>query len=281
MAQQKLIIIFLVKDSDIIQQARADTCMLRYNTSTILKLNAISRHIEPPGAIIFSTDDLVLQLNQSEMKKLDTVSPIKHPKMLKKLMNKESIVENAITSATPNVAVTAEDSLLLEQQEQQQKQLLLHQQELLLQQQRKQLQQQQEEKQQQQQQQEQLQQPIRRPAFGESEISKKASSNPAIEFARNQEKLFEMQNDRKRIKSYFQMDPNVGEKLFDLEQDQPPNDEYDSYINYEPTVRKIPMRSKYPINRDVRSKTDIKGWLSTIRKKIYFLFLINICILRL
>lgn len=249
-------------DSDIIQQARADTCMLRYNTSTILKLNAISRHIEPPGAVVFSTDDLVLKLNQSEMRKLDTVSPVKHPKMLKKLMNKESIVENVKASATPNVAVTADDSLLLEQQKQQQKQLLLQQQELLLQQQRLQLQ-----EKQQQQQQELLQQPIRRPAFGENEISKKASSNPAVEFVRNQEKLFEMENDRKRIKNYFQMNPNVGDKLFELEQDkqeQPPNDEYDSYINYEPADRKIPMRSKYPINRDVRSKTDINGWLSTI-----------------
>lgn len=253
-------------DSDIIQQARADTCMLRYNTTTILKLNAISRHIEPPGTVIFSTDDLVLQLNQSEMKKLDTVLPIKHPKMLKKLMNKESIVENANTSPAPKIAVTADDSLLLEQQEQQQKQLRLQEQEqkqnqLLLQQQELLLQQQRQQQLQQQHQQEHLQMPIRRPAFGENEISKKASSNPAIEFARNQEKLFEMENDRKHIKNYFQMDPNVGEKLFELDQEQPPNDEYDSYINYEPVERKIPMRSKYPINRDVRSKTDIKGWL--------------------
>lgn len=44
-----------VPNSDIIQQSRADICMLRYNTSTILKLNAISRHVEPPGAVIFSS----------------------------------------------------------------------------------------------------------------------------------------------------------------------------------------------------------------------------------
>jgi len=44
-----------VPDSDIIQQSRADICMLRYNTSTILKLNAISRHVEPPGNVIFSS----------------------------------------------------------------------------------------------------------------------------------------------------------------------------------------------------------------------------------
>lgn len=42
-------------NSDIIQQSRADICMLRYNTSTVLKLNAISRHVEPPGAFIFSS----------------------------------------------------------------------------------------------------------------------------------------------------------------------------------------------------------------------------------
>lgn len=42
-------------NSDIIQQSRADICMLRYNTSTVLKLNAISRHVEPPGAVVFSS----------------------------------------------------------------------------------------------------------------------------------------------------------------------------------------------------------------------------------
>lgn len=74
-------------DSDLLQQSRADTCRLRYNASTVLKLYAITRHIKPPGAIIFSTDDLLLQLNQTELTKLEkqmAVSPLKHPKMIKK-----------------------------------------------------------------------------------------------------------------------------------------------------------------------------------------------------
>lgn len=48
-----------IPDSDIILQARADTCRLRYNTSTVVKLYAIARHIEPPGAVIFSTGRII------------------------------------------------------------------------------------------------------------------------------------------------------------------------------------------------------------------------------
>lgn len=76
-------------DSDIFLQSRADTCMLRYNASTILNLYAITRHLKPPGATLFSTDDLLLQLNQTELKQLEkqiAVSPLKHPKLLKKLL---------------------------------------------------------------------------------------------------------------------------------------------------------------------------------------------------
>lgn len=76
-------------DSDIFLQSRADTCMLRYNASTVLNLYAINRHIKPPGARLFSTDDLLLQLNQTELKQLEkqvAVSPLKHPKLLKKLL---------------------------------------------------------------------------------------------------------------------------------------------------------------------------------------------------
>jgi len=51
-----------IPDSDIVQQSRADTCMLRYNTSSVLKLYAISRHIEPPGAVIFSTGNYFITL---------------------------------------------------------------------------------------------------------------------------------------------------------------------------------------------------------------------------
>lgn len=79
-----------IPDSDILLQSRADTCMLRYNASTVLKLYAITRHIQSPGAVIFSTDDLLLQLNQTDLKQLEkqiAVSPLKHPKLLKKLIN--------------------------------------------------------------------------------------------------------------------------------------------------------------------------------------------------
>lgn len=93
-------------DSDIIQQSRADICMLRYNTSTVVKLNAVSRHVEPPGAVIFTSgnklsffkrtlwnlslspaDDISLQLNQSDNPKAVAAQtpnirqPLKHPKM--------------------------------------------------------------------------------------------------------------------------------------------------------------------------------------------------------
>lgn len=90
------IFFFFHTGSDISQQSRADTCMLRYNTSSVLKLFAITRHIQSPGAIIFSTDDLLLQLNQTELKQLAkqmAVSPFKHPKMLMKLLPKQEIGE--------------------------------------------------------------------------------------------------------------------------------------------------------------------------------------------
>lgn len=78
-----------IPDSDIIQQSRADICMLRYNTSTVLKLNAMSRHVEPPGAVIFISDNIPLQLNQSDKSSASSNSnikqPLKHPKMRIKL----------------------------------------------------------------------------------------------------------------------------------------------------------------------------------------------------
>lgn len=51
----------------------------------MLKLYATSRHLEPPGTIIFTTDDLVLQLNQtiqkSSKQKVSPIHVLKHPKM--------------------------------------------------------------------------------------------------------------------------------------------------------------------------------------------------------
>ncbi|KAH8273187.1 hypothetical protein KR018_011466 [Drosophila ironensis] len=84
-----------VPDSDIILQARADTCRLRYNESTVLKLYGIARHIEPPGAVLFSTDDLEVQLNRTlRPAAAGKKSPLKHPKLLKKLLagNREQLL---------------------------------------------------------------------------------------------------------------------------------------------------------------------------------------------
>lgn len=71
--------------------------MLRYNRSTVLKLYATSRHIQPPGALIFSTDDLLLRLNETEGIKppqtQSALSPLKHPKLFKKKM-RENYVGN-------------------------------------------------------------------------------------------------------------------------------------------------------------------------------------------
>lgn len=89
-------------------QSRADTCMLRYNTSTVLQLHAISRHIQSPGALIVSTDDLLLQLNQTELKQLErqmAVSPLKHPKMQKKIQTQNSSTDANSNSASSTATV--------------------------------------------------------------------------------------------------------------------------------------------------------------------------------
>ncbi|XP_055389070.1 uncharacterized protein LOC129618328 [Condylostylus longicornis] len=94
-----------IPESDVILQARADTCLLRYNTTTVLKLYAITRHIEPPGAVIFSSDDIDVKLNKTELHKVkqNTVSPLKHPKMLKKLLAKEYLkTESELANSLPH-----------------------------------------------------------------------------------------------------------------------------------------------------------------------------------
>lgn len=105
-----------VPDSDIILQARADTCRLRYNESTVLKLYAIARHLEPPGAVLFSTDDLEVQLNRTQRPApTGKQSPLKHPKLLKKLLaNREQLLRQ----------VAAGESI--EQQQQQQPTVVKH-----------------------------------------------------------------------------------------------------------------------------------------------------------
>ncbi|XP_054725207.1 uncharacterized protein LOC129235409 [Anastrepha obliqua] len=92
-----------IPDSDIILQSRADTCRLRYNSSTVLKLYAIARHIEPPGAVIFSTDDIEIHLNRTQRSqdaKLNSKSPLKHPKLLRKLLaNREELLKKIAANA--------------------------------------------------------------------------------------------------------------------------------------------------------------------------------------
>ncbi|XP_052888389.1 uncharacterized protein LOC128296904 [Anopheles moucheti] len=104
-----------IPESDVIQQSRADTCALRYNQSSVLKLYAITRHVEPPGAVIFSSDDLTIRLNEtgtsSEQTPPSYVAPMKHPKMKLKgrndgqssaTMRKSSVEAPAAAQATNN-----------------------------------------------------------------------------------------------------------------------------------------------------------------------------------
>lgn len=93
-------------DSDIRLQTRADTCMLRYNASTVLQLHAISRHVESPGPVVFTTDELLLQLNQTELKQLEkqfAVPAMKHPKVL----NIRKMAFNANATVAKKSAATA------------------------------------------------------------------------------------------------------------------------------------------------------------------------------
>ncbi|GAB0089791.1 Signal recognition particle subunit SRP68 [Sergentomyia squamirostris] len=82
-----------ITDSTFAEQSRADTCRLRYNAPTEVKLFAIARNIEPPGATILSSDDLNLQLaaiNHTVTKTPHKViPPFKHPKLfMRKFLNR-------------------------------------------------------------------------------------------------------------------------------------------------------------------------------------------------
>lgn len=106
-----------VPNSDIIQQSRADTCMLRYNTSTVLILNAINRCTEPPGNLIFSSDNISLEI-QSDSKTQNFVNlrqPQKHPKMRIK------IPPNRVFQPQPPIEINKKQSNFNEQFMRQQK----------------------------------------------------------------------------------------------------------------------------------------------------------------
>uniref|UniRef100_A0A182QQ69 FAM234A/B beta-propeller domain-containing protein n=1 Tax=Anopheles farauti TaxID=69004 RepID=A0A182QQ69_9DIPT len=105
-----------IPESDVIQQSRADTCALRYNQSSMLKLYAITRHVEPPGAVIFSSDDLTIRLNETgtaDQQQQTFVAPMKHPKMKLRgrndghssaTMRKSSSIEAPAVGQAPNAA---------------------------------------------------------------------------------------------------------------------------------------------------------------------------------
>ncbi len=212
---------FTILDSDIIQQARADTCMLRYNTSTVLKLYAIARHIEPPGAVIFSTDDLLLQLNQTQLAQLQkqiSVSPLKHPKMLKKILNKEidrdQLSRKIFMNSDGNVGI---------------------------------------------------------PLAGDSsmdEIIKRTKGiqqqqEPTNNFIfSDQNSEFDRRNygPSKLNRGFLYPNADVVDKQMDIEQENDVGalEEYENYLNSDPS-RKISVRTKYPQNRDVRSKSEMTG----------------------
>lgn len=111
-----------VPNSDIIQQSRADTCMLRYNTSTVLMLNAINQCLEPPGNLIFSSDNIPLEF-QSHTKTQNNINvqqPQKHPKMRIK------VPQNRVFQPQPPIEINKKQSNMNEQfirlqQKQQQK----------------------------------------------------------------------------------------------------------------------------------------------------------------
>lgn len=189
--------------------------MLRYNTSTVLKLYAIARHIEPPGAVIFSTDDLLLQLNQTELAQLQkqiSVSPLKHPKMLKKILNKETdqrsrkhFANQDSNAARPLVVDSSMDEI------------------------------------------------IKRT---------KVVQQPANNFIFSDQNEFDRRNyePSKLNRGFVYPNSDVVDKQLDIEQENDGGalEEYENYLNSDPS-RKISVRTKYPQNRDVRSKSEMAG----------------------
>lgn len=187
--------------------------MLRYNTSTVLKLYAIARHIEPPGAVIFSTDDLLLQLNETELAQLQkqiSVSPLKHPKMLKKIMSKETDQHSRKHFSNPDknsVRPLAGDSSVDE---------IMKRTKMV---------------------QQQQQQPANNFIFSDQN-----------EYQRNYEP-------NKLNRGFVYPNSDVLNKQLDIEQENDVGnaEEYENYVNSDTS----PRRTKYPQNRDVRSKSEM------------------------
>lgn len=135
-----------VPDSDIVQQSRADTCRLRHNASTTLNLHVLSRHVQSPGAVIFSTEGMELQLNRSQQQPQqqqqpgaatapapDTQnapigkSPIKHPKMRKlpqqqpQQQQQQTLNKELLQRSENNRKVQQQQQLQQQQQQQRQR----------------------------------------------------------------------------------------------------------------------------------------------------------------
>lgn len=190
--------------------------MLRYNTSTVLKLYAIARHIEPPGAVIFSTDDLLLQLNQTELAQLQkqiSVSPLKHPKMLKKILNKETDLSSKNRFSNADVGN------------------------------------------------------VGRPLVADSSMDEiikrtKVVQQPTNNFIFSDQNEFDRRNyePSKLSRGFVYPNTDVVDKQLDIEQENDVGalEEYENYLNSDPS-RKISIRTKYPQNRDVRSKNEMTG----------------------
>lgn len=196
--------------------------MLRYNTSTVLKLYAIARHIEPPGAVIFSTDDLLLQLNQTELAQLQkqiSVSPLKYPKMLKKVLNKETEQRSRkhFGNQDNNAAIPLAGESSMDEIMKRTKVI--------------------------QQQQQHRQQPTNNFIFSDQNEFDRRNYEP-----------------NKLNRGFVYPNVDVLDKPTDVEQENDVGalEEYENYLNSDPS-RKISVRTKYPQNRDVRSKSEVIG----------------------
>lgn len=97
-----------IPESSVVEQSRADTCMLRYNERTVLKLYGMTRHLKPPGFLLYSSDETTLNfttpnqiMGTSSVGGGAVTSPlinkkkmvVKHPKMQKKISNSNEEVQ--------------------------------------------------------------------------------------------------------------------------------------------------------------------------------------------
>ncbi|XP_055677275.1 uncharacterized protein LOC129786355 [Lutzomyia longipalpis] len=198
-------------DSGIEEQSRADTCRLRYNAPTIVKLYAIARNVEPPGATILSSDDLNLQLvplNRTyAMKTHKIVPPFKHPKMyMQKFLSREKTSTDWTTP--PN---TIEQKRVDEAEKK----------------------------------------------LGEfrewTRIQGNRHQAPQEEFSNREPYIYLPYNQEPR--QYPAQPPTPPKEPVIVPADTKSSDDYDIFYNDE-LLKRYPLRSQLPTNRDVRSKDE-------------------------